>query len=114
MSEAAQQVGVRVSALRFWEMQGLLQPKRDHDNRYRLYYEDELRKLRVIVLLRKANYDFAAIHALLEQLASGTTEQALAAADMRLHELAEASRRCIAATTRLWAYIEETEAISTG
>ncbi len=56
VGEAAKQVGVRVSALHFWEQQGLLHPLRDQNSRYRLYDEYQMRRLRVVVLLRDAGY----------------------------------------------------------
>jgi DNA-binding transcriptional MerR regulator len=37
VGDAAKQVGVRVSALHFWEQQGLLHPVREQHSRYRLY-----------------------------------------------------------------------------
>lgn len=49
---AARLVGVRVSALRFWEQQGLLQPIRESGSKYRLYDEQQLRRLRIVALLR--------------------------------------------------------------
>jgi len=106
VSEAATLVGVRVSALRFWEEQGLLQPTRDGTSRYRIYDAEQLRKLQVVALLRKANYDFAAIRTVLDQLALGTPDQAVAAAENRLKELSEISRCCAEGTAKLWAYIE--------
>ena len=106
VSEAARIVGVRVSAIRFWEEQGLLQPARENNSHYRLYDAEQMRKLQVIALLRKANYSFEAIRAVLTQLANGAPEQALAAAEKRLKDLAEVSRRCVEATAHFWAYIE--------
>ena len=101
----AQRLGVRVSAIRFWEAQGLVQPIRDKSSKYRLYDEQHLRALQVIALLRKVNYGFDAIRSVLEQLASGTPDQALLAAENRLQELGERSRRCAEATTALWEYL---------
>jgi DNA-binding transcriptional MerR regulator len=98
-------VGVRVSAIRFWEAQGLVQPMRDKSSKYRLYDEPHVRTLQVIALLRKANYGFESIRSVLEQLASGTPEQALAAAENRLKELMERSRHCTEATATLWEYL---------
>lgn len=103
--EVAQRVGVRVSAIRFWESQGLIQPRREKSNRYRLYDEQQVRTLQVIALLRKANYGFEAIRAVLEQLASGTPEQAVLAAENRIKELEVGSRKCMEATARVWEYI---------
>ncbi|QBD81941.1 MerR family transcriptional regulator [Ktedonosporobacter rubrisoli] len=104
--EAARRVDVRVSALRFWEEQGLLHPARDRTSGYRFYDAEQMRNLQVIVLLRKAGYNFEAIRAILAQLAAGTPEQALQAAEKRLQELAEMSRRCLEALAELWAYIK--------
>ena len=101
----AQHIGVRVSAIRFLEAQGLVQPLRDKSSKYRLYDEQHMNTLQVIALLRKANYGFDAICVVLAQLASGTPEQALAAAENRLKELAERSRRCAEATATLWEYV---------
>ena len=98
---------MHVSAIRFWEEQGLVHPARDKTNRYRLYDEQHVRLLQVIALLRKAGYGIEAMRTVLTQLARGTPEQALTAAENRLRELAEASRRSIEATAVMWAYIEE-------
>jgi DNA-binding transcriptional MerR regulator len=105
VKEAAQEANVRVSALRFWEEQGLLQPIRDKTSRYRLYDEAQIRQLKVVALLRKTGYGFEAIRAVLAQMATGTPEEALKAAEHRLRELTEESRRCMAATAMLWDYI---------
>ena len=103
--DVAQRAGVRVSAIRFWEAQGLVQPRRDKSSKYRLYNEQHVRTLQVIALLRRANYGFEAIRSVLEQLASGTPEQVLLAAENRLKELMERSRRCTEATAKLWEYL---------
>ena len=103
--DVAQRVGVRISAIRFWEAQGLVQPMRDKSSKYRLYDEQHVRTLQVIALLRKANYGFESIRSVLEQLASGTSEQALLAAENRLKELIERSRHCTEATATLWEYL---------
>ena len=110
--EAAQMAGVRVSALRFWEEQGLLQPVRDKSSGYRLYDAHQIRKLQVIVLLRKANYDFPAINAVLDELSSGTIEQAFSAAEQRLQNLLNVSCRCVEATAFLWSYATKYHPIS--
>src|SRR3712207_3843168 len=83
VSAAARMVGVRVSALRFWEQQGLLEPIREKGSRYRLYDEQQLRRLRIVALLRQANYDFAAIRTTLDELEAGRPQRAVAAAEQR-------------------------------
>lgn len=104
---AARLVGVRVSALRFWEQQGLLHPVRDDDSKYRLYDEQQLRRLRIVVLLRQANYDFPAIHTTLHELEAGQPERAVAAVELRRSEVAASSWRCIQALAALHGYINE-------
>ncbi len=104
IGEVAKRLGVRVSTVRFWEDQGLVEPVRGKDNRYRLYDEQQVRLLQVVALLRKTGYNIKATRAVLIQLATGTPEQALLAAENRLKELGEASRRCVEATAALWEY----------
>ncbi len=104
---AAGLVGVRVSALRFWEQQGLLQPIREHDSNYRLYDEQQLRRLRIVALLRQANYDFAAIRATLDELEAAQPQRAVAAAEQRRSELASMSWRCVEAMAAFHAYVSE-------
>ena len=43
VSEVAAAAGVAASAVRFWEAQGLLSPRRDRESRYRLYSADDAR-----------------------------------------------------------------------
>lgn len=76
IGEVARHTGVRVSAIRFWEEQGLIQPTRDNTNRFRLYDEQHVRLLQVIALLRKTGYGIEATRTVLMQLARGTPEQA--------------------------------------
>lgn len=101
---AARLVGVRVSALRFWEQQGLLRPVREAESRYRLYDESQLRRLRVVVLLRQAHADFDVIRTTLDELEAGQPQRALAAVERRRGELAAASWRCLQAVATFQAY----------
>lgn len=107
VGEAARQVGVRVSALHFWEQQGLLQPVRDQSSRYRLYDEQQMRRLRVVVLLREARYDFTVIRSVLAELEAGRPEQAIVAVEKRHEELTQASWRCIEALACFQRYVQE-------
>jgi DNA-binding transcriptional MerR regulator/quercetin dioxygenase-like cupin family protein len=52
IGDAAAQIGVSPSALRLWERQGLIQPRRTR-GRYRLYTESDVETLRRITRLRK-------------------------------------------------------------
>jgi len=107
VGEAAKQVGVRVSALHFWEQQGLLHPLRDRSSRYRLYDEQQMRRLRVVVLLREAGYDFNVILPVLDELAAGRPEKAIAAVEKRREELTRTSWACIEAMALFQHYVSE-------
>jgi DNA-binding transcriptional MerR regulator len=107
VGEAARQVGVKVSALHFWEAQGLLRPGRLEESGYRVYDAVEMRRLQVVALLRKAGYSFPLIAGVLAELDTGTVERALAAVETRLANLSAASQRCTAATAALWKYLAE-------
>ncbi len=107
VGEAARQVGVRVSALHFWEQQGLLHPIRERSSRYRLYDEQQMQRLRVVVLLREAGYGFTVIHSVLEELAAGRPEQAIVAVEKRREELKRTSWVCIDALACFQRYVSE-------
>ncbi len=104
---AARLVGVRVSALRFWEQQGLLRPGRESGSRYRFYDERQLRRLRIVALLRQANYDFDAIRTTLDELEAGQPQRAAAAVERRRSELTSKSWRCLQAMATLYVYTSE-------
>jgi DNA-binding transcriptional MerR regulator len=107
VGEAARLVGVRVSALRFWEQQGLVQPIRERGSNYRLYDEQQLRRLRIVALLRQANYDTPAIRTTLHELEASQPRRALAAVEERRSQLAAMSWRCLQAMAALYAYASE-------
>jgi len=105
VGEAAKAVGVRPSALRFWEQQGLLKPERDARSGYRVYGQRQMRQLEVVALLRGVNYGFNAIRLVLDELTAGRFESTLRAVEKRRTVMAASSRACIAATAALWCYI---------
>ncbi len=107
IGEAAELVGVQVSALRFWEQKGLLRPDRDPESGYRLYDGEQIRRLRVVVLLRQAGYGIERIHEVVDELAKGDPEQAVVIAEQRLRDLAQANLNCVAATATVWEYVRE-------
>lgn len=63
--------GVSADLLRGWEHNGLLKPRRE-DNRYRLYYPDDIRRIIVIKTLRKARYSMMSILRMFLSLEQGT------------------------------------------
>ncbi|WP_149400326.1 MerR family transcriptional regulator [Dictyobacter arantiisoli] len=107
VGEAAKQVGVRVSALHFWEQQGLLQPLREQNSHYRLYDEQQMRRLHIVVLLRDAGYDSKVILSVLDELAAGRPEKAIAAVEARSEELTRTSWVCIEAMAFFQRYVSE-------
>lgn len=60
-------LGLSVDSLRNWEKNGLLSVKRK-ENGYRVYTDEDVRRLKVIRALRCANYSLEAILRLLRQL----------------------------------------------
>ncbi|GER88233.1 MerR family transcriptional regulator [Dictyobacter vulcani] len=107
VGEAAREVGVRVSALHFWEQLGLLQPARDRSSHYRLYDEQQMRRLRVVVLLREAGYDFNVIEPVLTELAAGRPEKAIVAIEKRREEHTRISWQCVTALAVFQRYVSE-------
>ena len=58
--EAADVLGVTIDILRNWELNGLFTIKRT-ENRYRVYTEEDMLRLKIIRSLRCANYSLFAI-----------------------------------------------------
>jgi DNA-binding transcriptional MerR regulator len=106
IGDAARAVGVQPSALRFWEAQGVLAPSRDPMSGYRVFDARQMVRLRLVVLLRRANYGFEAIRSVLDELSAGRQESTLAAIEQRRRDIAATSRRCAAALAAVWACIE--------
>ncbi len=102
---AAQAVGLRPSALRFWEQQGLLQPTRDSTTRSRYYDHEQLQRLQIVKLLRDAGYRFDTIRSVLDDLATSRPAQARAALEQRRQSVADASERAMTATSALHSYL---------
>ncbi|TCL54582.1 DNA-binding transcriptional MerR regulator [Kineothrix alysoides] len=65
--EAASYLQITMDALRNWEMNGLLTVKRKQ-NGYRIYNQEDVRRLKVIRSLRCANYSLSAILRMLNTL----------------------------------------------
>lgn len=65
--EVSEYLGISMDTLRNWEMNGLLAVRRK-ENGYRVYSDDDIRRLKIIRSLRCANYSLEAILHLLRQL----------------------------------------------
>ena len=87
IKEVEDLVGITKKNIRFYEKEGLLTPGRELENSYRDYTEDDLRRLRVIKLLRKLDMPISAISDVLEE------RQSLPEA-LHLHSLLLEEQRC--------------------
>jgi DNA-binding transcriptional MerR regulator len=65
--EISEYLNVSMDALRNWEMNGLLSVKRK-ENGYRIYTEEDIKRLKIIRSLRCANYSLEAILRMLNEL----------------------------------------------
>lgn len=65
--EVSEYLGISMDTLRSWEMNGLLTVKRKQ-NGYRVYTDDDIKRLKIIRSLRCANYSLQAILRLLGHL----------------------------------------------
>lgn len=65
--EVSEHLGISMDTLRNWERNGLLTVKRKQ-NGYRIYTDDDIRRLKIIRSLRCANYSLEAILRMLRQL----------------------------------------------
>jgi DNA-binding transcriptional MerR regulator len=105
---AAQLLGVTTDVLRNWERNGLISVPRDPRNGYRLYGADEIGRLRVIRMLRRAGYSMMSILRMLLHLDQGgegnlrqvldtprPDEDAFSATDQWLSSLSELERRAV-------------------
>lgn len=68
IGEVAQMAGVKPSAIRHWEQEGLITSNRNKDNGYRLYTVTELRKIILISSLRKTVYYIENMKQLLNEI----------------------------------------------
>ena len=68
--EVSEHLGITMDTLRNWEMNGLLRVKRK-ENGYRVYTDDDIRRLKIIRSLKCANYSLEAILRMLTALSTG-------------------------------------------
>lgn len=70
ISEVAGETGLSVSNIRFYEKKGLLSPERKEDSKYRDYTEEDIKRLKRIILYRKMDLSLEMIYLLLNETAS--------------------------------------------
>lgn len=66
IGEVAEQTGLSISNIRFYEKKGLIQPKREQQSKYRDYSNEDVRQLKLILLYRKMNLPIETISGLIE------------------------------------------------
>ncbi len=94
IGELASALGIRTSALRHWEAEGLVSPDRTTAARVRSYGARAISEARVVAALRVGGYPLPPISRILDQLRSrGLTAEARRLLDERLREL---TRRSVA------------------
>lgn len=107
IGEVADVVGVRTPVLRLWEERGLLKPEREHGTGYRVYGAAELQKAEVVALLRRGNYPFPIVHAVLDELGpQGRPDRVRAELAKREQDLGRRSLRRLRASAALSAYLD--------
>ena len=87
IKEVEDLVGITKKNIRFYEQEGLLSPGRELENSYRDYSEEDVRRLKVIKLLRKLDMPISAISDVLAERLSLTEA-------MHLHSLLLEEQRC--------------------
>ncbi len=70
--EVSEFLGITMDTLRNWEMNGLIKVKR-RENGYRVYTDNEIRRLKIIRTLRCANYSLSSILRALNELEIDST-----------------------------------------
>ena len=66
IKEAEELTGISRQNIRYYEKMGLLSPKRDAGNGYRKYDEEDIERLKAILLFRKLDMPLEEIHKLLD------------------------------------------------
>lgn len=102
VSELAEALGVRPSALRHWEAEGLVVPDRWSSRRIRRYAPAHVRDARVVWQLRTAGHRIDALKTLLPALRAGHQQQSLdEALDARQAAITERSLALLEAARSL-------------
>lgn len=115
ISELAGALGVRASALRHWEHEGLLTPTRSATGRARTYSPVDVRDARVIHQLRLAGHRVPALRQLLPALrGTGRHDDVTAALAARHDTITHRSRALLRAASVLESLITATHAAHQG
>lgn len=103
IKEMEKQTGISSQNIRYYEKQGLLSPKRNPENGYRIYGEEEAEQLKRIKLFRKLDMPIEDIRRML----SG--EQSLQEALTAQKKRQEKEKKHLEAVLKFYGRIRETE-----
>ena len=67
IKEAAEVLNISTNKIRFYENKGLISPKRDRENNYRYFSQEELIKLQTILMYRALNIPIEAVEDILQK-----------------------------------------------
>lgn len=76
IGEVAKEANVSPSALRYWEKEGLINPKRQRDSGFRIYHPSDIRKVFIIRTIQKSAYSLDIVRGVLSDLNKNNVTQA--------------------------------------
>lgn len=103
ITEVSRTHGVSARMLRYYEQQGLITSQRMPDYAYRVYDEENIARLRLILVLRRLRVPLKSISAI---LTSGDAEQAVRVLRERIAEIDEEQRSLTAIREMLTLFIQ--------
>ncbi len=110
IGELADALGVRSSALRHWEHEGLVNPERTSRSHTRRYNARAITEARIVAALRSGGHRIPSISRVLEQVREhGLTAEAQALLDERLTDLSRRSVALLGASGDLHTLLSERE-----
>lgn len=86
--EVSHLIGLSKKSIRYYEENGLLKPKRNHENDYRIYGEEDIQKLKIIKFLRELDVP---IHDL--QLLNNGLKSLQECMKERIHKISEEEKK---------------------
>lgn len=108
IGELAEALGVRSSALRHWEHEGLVTPERISPSRTRRYNARAITEARIVAALRSGGHRIPPISRILEQVREhGLTADAQELLDARMSDLNRRSVALLAGSGHLYALLNE-------
>jgi DNA-binding transcriptional MerR regulator len=113
IGELAQALGVRASALRHWEHEGLVHPDRTPGSGTRHYNARAIAEARIVAALRSGGYPIPPIARILGQIRDeGLTVEAQSLLDKRLADLTHRSIALLEAAGHIHALLSESRNVS--